>query len=101
MRKIGDRHGPFEDVLSCDVDFFLRMEKLYPGRDFACTDDEQVHDHGPLSIRYGRGAYLIVDITNRCNMRCTPCFMDANGVDYVHEVELEHVKRDPPKSAVV
>jgi len=92
MRKVCDRHGPFEDVVSSDVDFFLRMEKLYPGRDFGCTDDENIHHHGPLSTRYGRGAYVIVDLTNRCNMKCTPCFMDANGVDYVHEIELENVK---------
>src|SRR5438128_9186622 len=26
MRKVCDRHGPFEDVLSSDVDFFRRME---------------------------------------------------------------------------
>ena len=53
MRKVCRRHGPFEDVLCSDVNFFKRMESLYPGRDFICTEDEQVHNHGRLSIRYG------------------------------------------------
>jgi len=92
MRKVCDSHGPFEDVLSSDIDFFHRMEKLYPGRDFDCTDDDCVHNHGPLRIRYGRGVYLVVDLTNRCDMKCTPCFMDANHVNYVHELDLEQVK---------
>ena len=77
MRKVCDRHGPFEDTLSSDVDFFRRMERLYPGRDFACIEDDDIHKQGPLSIRYGRGVYLVVDLTNRCDMKCTPCFMDG------------------------
>jgi 7,8-dihydro-6-hydroxymethylpterin dimethyltransferase len=92
MRKVCDRHGPFEDMLSSDVEFFRRMERLYPGRDFACIEDDDIHKQGPLSIRYGRGVYLVVDLTNRCDMKCTPCFMDANHVNYVHELDLEQVK---------
>jgi uncharacterized radical SAM superfamily Fe-S cluster-containing enzyme len=92
MRKACPRHGPFEDVLSNHSDFFRRMEGLAFGGDFECVDDQQVHHHGPNSIRSGRGSYLIVDLTNRCNMKCSPCFMDANAVSYVHELGLEDVK---------
>jgi len=35
---------------------------------------------------------LTVDLTNRCNMMCNPCFMDANQVGYVHEPTLEDTK---------
>src|SRR5262249_40357007 len=34
-----------------------------------------------------------VDLTNRCNMKCSPCFMDANHHDYVREATVEHVRR--------
>ena len=44
-------------------------------------------------MRYGRGAVLTVDLTNRCNMMCNPCFMDANQVGYVHELTLDEVKK--------
>jgi uncharacterized radical SAM superfamily Fe-S cluster-containing enzyme len=35
---------------------------------------------------------LTVDLTNRCNMMCNPCFMDANQVGYVHEPTFEDTK---------
>lgn len=92
MRKACEKHGPFEDVLSNHPRFFRRMEGLAFGRDFKCVDDCNVHDHGASSIRSGRGTYLIVDLTNRCNMMCSPCFMDANGVGYVHELDMEDIK---------
>jgi hypothetical protein len=34
-----------------------------------------------------------VDLTNRCNMMCDPCFMDANQVGYVHELEWEEIQK--------
>lgn len=92
MRKACQRHGPFEDVLSNHADFFQRMEHLAFGRDFACVDDCTVHDHGPNSVISGRGTYLIIDLTNRCNMMCSPCFMDANRTSYVHELNMEDIR---------
>lgn len=92
IRKICPIHGPFEDLLAANAAFFRRIEKLYPGPDFACTADELIHDHGVSSIRYGRGAFLVFDLTNRCNMKCWPCFMDANAVGYVHELDVEDIK---------
>jgi len=34
---------------------------------------------------------LTVDLTNRCNMMCDPCFMDANQVGFVHELSWEDI----------
>jgi tetraether lipid synthase len=92
MRKACEKHGPFEDVLSDHPDFFQRMESLAFGADFECAEDRHVHNHGPNSIRAGRGSYLIVDLTNRCNMVCSPCFMNANGVGYVHELDMSDIQ---------
>ena len=92
MRKHCEKHGAFEDVLSTDPDFTRRIEGLFFGRDFRCADDDHVHNHGTSNIQYGRGAVLTVDLTNRCNMMCNPCFMDANQVGYVHEPSFEDIK---------
>ena len=92
IRKACDKHGPFEDVLSGHPAFFRRMESLSFGRDFECVQDDAVHKHGVNGIRAGRGTYLIVDMTNRCNMVCSPCYMDANATPYVHELDLRDVK---------
>jgi uncharacterized radical SAM superfamily Fe-S cluster-containing enzyme len=92
MRKACEKHGPFEDALSNHPDFFRKMERFAFGSDFQCVDDCNVHAHGANSIRSGRGTYLIVDLTNRCNMMCSPCFMDANAASYVHELTIEDIK---------
>ncbi len=92
MKKDCPKHGHFEDVMSTDPAFFKRLETMYPGRDFVLPKDG-LHEHGTSSIKYGRGAVLTIDLTNRCNMMCDPCFMDANQVGYVHELEWEEVQK--------
>ena len=92
MRKTCPTHGEFEDVLATDAKFLDRIEKLFFGRDFKSAEDDHIHKHGTSDIKYGRGAVLTVDLTNRCNMMCNPCFMDANQVGYVHEPTFEDTK---------
>jgi 7,8-dihydro-6-hydroxymethylpterin dimethyltransferase len=92
IRKTCKEHGVFEDLLSIDPTFSRLIEERYPGRDFRTLGDERVHRHGTSTIKYGRGAVLTVDLTNRCNMMCNPCFMDANQVGYVHELTLDEIK---------
>ena len=86
-------HGTFDDLRSIDIEFDHVIERRYPGRDFRTLGDAAVHRHGTSSVRYGRGAVLTVDLTNRCNMMCNPCFMDANQVGYVHELTFDDVKK--------
>jgi uncharacterized radical SAM superfamily Fe-S cluster-containing enzyme len=92
IEKTCPMHGTFTDTLAIDVAFLDRMEKLYPGRDYK-AEAGSLHNHGTSSIKYGRGAVLTIDLTNRCNMMCDPCFMDANQVGYVHELTLDEVKQ--------
>jgi 7,8-dihydro-6-hydroxymethylpterin dimethyltransferase len=92
MRKTCPTHGEFEDVLATDARFLERIESLFFGRDFKAAEDSHVHHHGTSDIKFGRGAVLTVDLTNRCNMMCNPCFMDANQVGYVHEPTFEDTK---------
>jgi uncharacterized radical SAM superfamily Fe-S cluster-containing enzyme len=92
MEKTCPEHGAWSDLMAIDARFLRRIEQLYPGRDFRIAPDS-LHDHGSSSIRYGRGAVLTVDLTNRCNMMCDPCFMDANQVGYVHELSFEDVRK--------
>ena len=92
IRKTCEKHGAFEDVLSTYPAFTRRIESLFFGRDFQSIQDEKIHCHGASDIKYGRGTVLTVDLTNRCNMMCTPCFTDANQVGYVHEPDLEEIK---------
>ena len=91
MVKTCPKHGTFEDILSSDAAFYSRLEENFFGRDVRIGKDK-LHEHGSSAIRYGRGAVLTVDLTNRCNMMCSPCFMDANQVGYVHELTWEDIR---------
>src|SRR5712672_3344820 len=86
-------HGHFEDVMAMDPAFFKHLEEVFPGRDIRAHNDEKLHNHGSSTIQHGRGSVLTVDLTNRCNMMCDPCFMDANQVGFVHELSWEDIKQ--------
>jgi uncharacterized radical SAM superfamily Fe-S cluster-containing enzyme len=92
IEKTCPQHGTFTDTLSINPAFLKRLEGLFPGRDYRAAAGK-LHDHGTSSIQYGRGAVLTIDLTNRCNMMCDPCFMDANQVGYVHELTLDEVRQ--------
>ena len=92
IEKTCELHGTFTDTLAIDPAFLGRLEGLFRGRDFDAVTDK-LHNHGSSSIKYGRGAVLTIDLTNRCNMMCDPCFMDANQVGYVHELTMDDVRQ--------
>jgi uncharacterized radical SAM superfamily Fe-S cluster-containing enzyme len=92
MVKECPKHGLFEDVMSMDPAFFKHLEDVFPGRDIRAHNDEKLHNHGTSTILHGRGSVLTIDLTNRCNMMCDPCFMDANQVGFVHELSWEDIQ---------
>ncbi len=85
-------HGHYEDMMAVDSKFLAWIEKNFPGRDIRAHNDAELHNHGSSTIRHGRGSVLTVDLTNRCNMMCDPCFMDANQVGFVHELSWEDIQ---------
>jgi uncharacterized radical SAM superfamily Fe-S cluster-containing enzyme len=93
MTKECPIHGYFEDVMSIDPAFSRHLEEVFPGRDIRAHNDEKLHNHGSSTITHGRGSVLTIDLTNRCNMMCDPCFMDANQVGFVHELSWEDIKQ--------
>src|SRR5437764_15025555 len=85
-------HGHFEDVMSIDPPMMKHLEDVFPGRDIRAHNDEKLHNHGTSTVTHGRGSVLTIDLTNRCNMMCDPCFMDANQVGFVHELSWEDIQ---------
>jgi uncharacterized radical SAM superfamily Fe-S cluster-containing enzyme len=92
MVKDCPKHGHFEDVMSIDPVMMRHIEDMFPGRDIPSHNDEKLHHHGSSTVKHGRGAVLTIDLTNRCNMMCDPCFMDANQVGFVHELTWDEIK---------
>src|ERR1700748_743709 len=92
MVKDCPKHGHFEDVMSIDPAFFKHLEESFPGRDIRAHNDEKLHTHATSTVTHGRGSVLTIDLRNRCNMMCAPCFMDANQVGFVHELTWDEIK---------
>jgi uncharacterized radical SAM superfamily Fe-S cluster-containing enzyme len=92
MKKSCPTHGEIVDLISMDAAWLARIESLFPGRDFKSVETP-LRNHGSSTIQFGRGSVLTVDLTNRCNMMCDPCFMDANQVGFVHELAWADVKQ--------
>jgi len=93
MVKDCPTHGHMEDLMAADSKFLSWIEQNFPGRDIRAHNDEKLHKHGSSTVKYGRGSVLTIDLTNRCNMMCDPCFMDVNQVGYVYELTLFEVEK--------
>src|SRR3984957_17654344 len=92
MVKDCPKHGHFEDLMSIDTAFFKHLEESFPGRDMSAHNDDKLHNHATSTVTHGRGSVLTIYLTNRCNMMCDPCFMDANQVGFVHELSWEDIQ---------
>jgi uncharacterized radical SAM superfamily Fe-S cluster-containing enzyme len=85
-------HGEFEDLLATVVAFHTRMEVKAVSSDREYRPYEPVHDHGAVSTHCSTGTFIIVDLTNRCNMKCDPCFTDANAGQDVRELSFQEIR---------
>src|SRR5947207_7401085 len=54
MVKDCPTHGHCEDVMSIDPEFFLHLEAVFPVRDIRAHRDEDLHNNGRRSIKFGR-----------------------------------------------
>ena len=77
--------------MAIDTDFFKHLEDVFPGATSARTTTRSSTTTAAAPFSRTRVCHS-PDLTNRCNMMCDPCFMDANQVGYVHELSWEDIK---------
>ena len=85
-------HGHYEDMMAVDAKFLELDRATVPGPRHSRAQRRRSAQARLFTVRYGRGSVLTVDLTNRCNMMCDPCFMDANQVGYVHELGWDEIQ---------
>ena len=84
-------HGYFEDIYWSDAELFIKAEKFaYDGVGMENAEGKPygLDLTGPL---LSHTALAIVDLTNRCNLRCPICFANANAAGYVYEPSFEQI----------
>src|ERR1700730_2692727 len=96
MEKTCRVHGYFWDIISNDVDFYLRMEVYahdgvgyenpYYDKFKSCPTN-----CGMCSHHKSHTGLALMDLTNRCNLKCPVCFANANAAGYVYEPTREQI----------
>jgi hypothetical protein len=98
MTKNCDRHGEFQDLLSTDIGDYLRAERFaQPGtgvqNPISYTEGECPTRCGLCFEHETKTVLAIIDVTNRCNMRCPVCFANAGTAGYVYEPRVEQIEK--------
>jgi len=98
MRKFCEEHGECVELISSDVEFFLKLDKhnwtFSGGVDFPLTisNDNCPNDCGICSLHKSTPVFINIDLTNRCNLRCPICFANAAVKGKVYELNIDEVR---------
>lgn len=90
-------HGIFEDIYWSSYDEYVRAQKyaiVGEGIENPMTECLKGHpfDCGLCPNHKSHVALAIIDITNRCNLRCPICFANAAVTGYVYEPSQEQIQ---------
>lgn len=97
MRKTCSEHGDFQDLYWSDYNQYLRAEKFRQTGDGLANPRTKTrngcpYDCGICPNHKSHTALAIVDVTNRCNLRCHVCFANAATAGYVYEPTKEQIR---------
>jgi len=98
MRKACRDHGVFEEVYWSSFEEYTRAQKyavVGAGIDNPMTTTVHGHpyDCGLCPHHKSHTSLAIIDVTNRCNLRCPICFANAAVSGYVYEPTVDQVRR--------
>ena len=97
IKKTCPKHGEFKDVYWSDYEQYMRVEKfrwdgegVYNPR--TETKRDCPYDCGLCPQHKSHTGLGIIDVTNRCNLRCPVCFANAATAGYVYEPTKEQIR---------
>jgi uncharacterized radical SAM superfamily Fe-S cluster-containing enzyme len=111
MKKECPEHGVFQDTYWSDYEQYQRAEKFrYDGDGLnnprTKTKKDCPLDCGICPQHRSHTGLAIIDVTNRCNLKCPVCFANAATAGYVYEPSkeqiiamLENLRRNEPVPA--
>lgn len=102
MGKACPAHGKFTELISTDAGFYRRLDQLdrlmrhsdKAGAFTPLTESRRQcpQDCGLCPAHHSATLMTVMDITNRCNLRCPVCFANATASGRVVEMPLEMIK---------
>ena len=111
IKKRCPEHGEFKDMYWSDAEQYQRAEKFrYDGEGLrnprTKTEKDCPLDCGICPQHKSHTGLAIIDVTNRCNLKCPVCFANAATAGYVYEPSkdqiiamLQNLRRNEPVPA--
>ena len=96
MKKTCPEHGEFKDVIQRDVNIYKKLsEWAYDGigvTNPALQCKGCPESCGLCDIHLSHTALALIDLTNRCNLKCPICFANANSAGYIYEPNMDQIR---------
>jgi len=96
IKKKCEKHGEFNDIYWSDASLYHKFAKWqYEGNagiTLTKTDKGCPFDCGLCPEHKSSTALALIDLTNRCNMRCPTCFANAAAAGYLYEPTMEQLR---------
>ena len=98
IKKECPEHGFFQDIYWSDYELYERaraFEYVGSGLENPRTETKNgcPYDCGICPQHKSHTVLAIIDVTNRCNLRCPVCFATAGTTGYVYEPTKEEIRR--------
>jgi uncharacterized radical SAM superfamily Fe-S cluster-containing enzyme len=96
IKKECPEHGAFQEMYWSSYEQYVRAEKFrYDGDGMSNPRTKTVngcpYDCGICPEHKSHTALAIIDVTNRCNLKCPVCFANAAAAGYVYEPTKEEI----------
>lgn len=97
IEKTCPEHGKVTDIYWSDAELFQKVERWW--LDSIPLENPRTRekngcpfDCGLCDKHRSHTALALIDVTNRCNLRCPICFANAAVTGYVYEPSLEQIR---------
>ncbi len=98
IKKICDEHGEFVNTYWGDYELYNRADKFIPS--VTSVENPSVEDltncpnNCGLCSKHETSTVLgLIDVTNRCNLRCPVCFANAAAAGYKYEPSQDEIRQ--------
>ncbi len=89
IKKECDEHGSFRDIIFSNPHDYRKWTKYK--KDADGVDDSNIVNLSLYDKHKTQPVLTNLTVTNRCNLRCSYCFMNAGASGYVYEPSLDEI----------
>ena len=98
IKKTCDEHGEFVNTYWSDEGLYTRVTEFTPtitGVDNPSVDDvSSCPNNCGLCSKHETSTVLgLIDVTNRCNLRCPVCFANAAAAGFLYEPDQDQIRQ--------